>query len=817
MADNANNKEIVVKRISQLQEGEYNDNHVIAIDDGDPTHPLMKLPLSKVKGIPGETGPQGPQGPQGPAGPQGETGEQGVPGADGEPGEDGADGVSPSVEIDEIAPTESEPGGVSITIKDAANPEGQTFDLHNGRTTYSDWRRASATQYASYSSSVFDLNDNLASTEGTSEDIFVSQNKLVFNKGTYVVMAAILVECLTAANEYKTVVVSPAQGIQGIKWQQDWSLGSNSSEIRMVTYILDVQSDNTPFVMTVSGFDDTEGQTKLVRLDAFKLAGALQPGSGSSITITPTYNAGTEIATFTIGSTTGSIKIPHNAKHEFLDATAQGATDASVLSATHPNGGEPDTLYFIKETVSLKGDSLDRYNIYSWNPDKIPDSAKPFPDNTKYVLVDEASLSATEIISLFGDVGAEIAAIVESRILYTVELGSVTDAYNFSGNTSGFIWTLFSPNMNMDLKAGITNYAFGLDDDVSCTEFILGIYELDIEHNIFSWVADTGNIAHPKSGTNIGKFTHVTTEVDAITGEPKSTLKTRKLYCALFLTDANTVKFLGSSMSQAVHTIPRLGMGDFNITALNPDASEITNATLTDKDRLQYAIPSFSGLAGSEARSVCHVFLAITNIQFHASEPTSPFNTMPATTSHDAYVVSPTKVQYAQAAFDNIVIDSSSGVVLQKIVPLKDVNITAWTILDTSANAVPHNPPGTMVYDENFNELCGHNATLQATLASEGVMPDTGGQVYTHRYTVNNSQSIHLTAGNAYWFPIISNPSLAEWWYATVTENGNNVYSPTTDGAAIGSLFYFDTEGINQGMHVARMTLEDDQGNTYDI
>lgn len=114
----AKDKEIVVKRIYMLDEGTYDAKSYVVIDDGIPSHKLKKLPLSKIKGQKGDKGDKGDTGPQG---------------ADGADGRDGADGFSPEVTIEPIEPSGGNPGGYEITITSAEHPEGQTFEIYDGR------------------------------------------------------------------------------------------------------------------------------------------------------------------------------------------------------------------------------------------------------------------------------------------------------------------------------------------------------------------------------------------------------------------------------------------------------------------------------------------------------------------------------------------------------------------------------------------------------------------------------------------------------------------------------------------------------------
>lgn len=85
------------------------------------------------KGERGEQGLQGIQGVQGERGLQGEKGEKGNDGQNGQDGRDGTngtngqDGVSPAVAIEPIQ------GGHQITITDATHPQGQRFNVMDGK------------------------------------------------------------------------------------------------------------------------------------------------------------------------------------------------------------------------------------------------------------------------------------------------------------------------------------------------------------------------------------------------------------------------------------------------------------------------------------------------------------------------------------------------------------------------------------------------------------------------------------------------------------------------------------------------------------
>jgi hypothetical protein len=154
---------------------------------------------------------------------------------------------------------------------------------------------------------------------------------------------------------------------------------------------------------------------------------------------------------------------------------------------------------------------------------------------------------------------------------------------------------------------------------------------------------------------------------------------------------------------------------------------------------------------------------------------------------------------------------------MQKIVPLMNVNIVAWTIVDSSQNA-SNGHPGATILDEELHLICGSTnsgQSINASLDSEG---SVAGNAYFHKYVVNNSNKVQLEAGKAYWFPICSNPSgTPASWYVTYEEGGQTTYAPTTDTSAEQSYYYTAQYGIKNNSPVFNMTLEDDNGNTYEI
>lgn len=94
---------------------------------------ILTLGMSKSyteESLIGKGAIKGEKGDRGEKGEKGDTGEQGVPGERGEqgqPGTPGADGVSPSVSVEQIT------DGHSVNITDKDHPEGQSFNVMDGK------------------------------------------------------------------------------------------------------------------------------------------------------------------------------------------------------------------------------------------------------------------------------------------------------------------------------------------------------------------------------------------------------------------------------------------------------------------------------------------------------------------------------------------------------------------------------------------------------------------------------------------------------------------------------------------------------------
>lgn len=135
------------------------------------------------------------------------------------------------------------------------------------------WRRATGSNKASYESGKFNLNSNLVSPDGNTNDIYIQDGELKFNRGTYIVMATVKVEVADNLPEYKAVAVEPESGIPGLSWLQDWTVPDGFEE-RTLAYVLDVFDNGSLLELSLGGPSDTEADVYLTRVDCCKVADA---------------------------------------------------------------------------------------------------------------------------------------------------------------------------------------------------------------------------------------------------------------------------------------------------------------------------------------------------------------------------------------------------------------------------------------------------------------------------------------------------------------------------------------------------------------
>ena len=161
-------------------------------------------------------------------------------------------------------------------------------------------------------------------------------------------------------------------------------------------------------------------------------------------------------------------------------------------------------------------------------------------ENNKLV-VDEDAIEQT--------VADEIADIVNSRVMYTMDIGAITDAVTPSGNQSYCIGTLFNPNMDMEIDSN-TNVIVATSQNGTGNHCYLALYELDLASGEYNWVANTADVNSDihNTGYHHYKFAYVK--------DNKFKLKTNKMYYFCLIGDMNSVRFAGSPITEPFNTVP---------------------------------------------------------------------------------------------------------------------------------------------------------------------------------------------------------------------------------------------------------------------
>lgn len=143
----------------------------------------------------------------------------------------------------------------------------------------------------------------------------------------------------------------------------------------------------------------------------------------------------------------------------------------------------------------------------------------------------------------------EIAEIVNSRVMYTMDIGAITNAVTPSGNQSYCIGTLFNPNMDMEIDSN-TNVIVATSQAGSGSHCYLALYELDLASGEYNWIANTADIDSDihTTGYHHYKFAYVK--------DNKFKLKTNKMYYFCLIGDMNSVRFAGSPITEPFNTVP---------------------------------------------------------------------------------------------------------------------------------------------------------------------------------------------------------------------------------------------------------------------
>jgi len=452
----------------------------------------------------------------------------------------------------------------------------------------------------------------------------------------------------------------------------------------------------------------------------------------------PLATSGASVAASTSGAMSAADKYKlDNTNNVYLDATGEGATDESVINACAEKDNEFKT-YFVKEKVVIIDEEdpetpiiMDRYNIYKYNPDKVPVSGAEFPDNSKYVLVDAASYSAAEIDELLMEEVTEAVDTIRSRILYTMDLGAVRGREQFPGVSQPYVFfTLFSPSMTMEINTD-TTIVIGMTDSGQFTEsnvfMYIALYEIDMASGTMNWIANTDNLANLAGINTTGvKHTKLHSIATTMNNEPLE-LRSDKLYYAAIITNKNSVKLLGTHVDSQVNCTPSVGRQIQSHYGQN-DYTE---------DMIRTLDGSFTLSGGNELTNT--VFVAITNIELNNIEPANaPFDII------NSFRLLP------RSSNEWLGSSADQDEVFQTISPDNDCTITSWAIIDNIES--PTNKTLGKVFTVNYTVI--HEDDDPNNPSGTVVTEEVGTNMYKHTYTPNTP--INLSSTGDYYFPAAS-------------------------------------------------------------
>lgn len=265
-----------------------------------------------------------------------------------------------------------------------------------------------------------------------------------------------------------------------------------------------------------------------------------------------------------------------------------------------------------------------------WTADDLPGGASElFTDDTltgSGTSDDPLGVNTEEIEEIALGEAEDVVDAVRSKILYTLDLGSVSGGQSISGSQFHIEATLFNPNMNQELSEATSTLLFATNQTegeqqsaIENKKAFLAIYRYDMSTespsgvaNSINWVANTDNIISMLGGPNYQKglkhvkFAHI---ADGSEEGQKETLYSNKMYYLVMISNCTGCKIVGNAKSEQLNTTP--------YTAFRIDNAKIagTSTAITindiDKDTLRTILPTLT----PESEINSRLFAAITNVQ----------------------------------------------------------------------------------------------------------------------------------------------------------------------------------------------------------
>lgn len=306
-----------------------------------------------------------------------------------------------------------------------------------------------------------------------------------------------------------------------------------------------------------------------------------------------------EVFVATYGTTTSAqIATALEDKLVFAAREISGGVAIAPLSETLTGG----VYHFI---YSAPDGSREIWEVTSngWTFDDLPGGiGGVFIDNTltgSGTKEDPLGINPVEIEEIaLGEAEAVVDA-VRSKIVYTLDLGSITSGQPIQGSGNLFAKaTLFNPNMDQPLNTTNSKIIFATNQsDGGVTSAYFALYRYDMLTNEIHWVANTDNFASmlATSGVHIVPITHVDLNEE---GNPVQ-LKSNKMYYIVLISNMNGGKVVGNATSENLNSVPLVA---FRVD--NMDSNNLSAATIQTK------FPTLT----PESEINSRLFAAITNV-----------------------------------------------------------------------------------------------------------------------------------------------------------------------------------------------------------
>lgn len=253
------------------------------------------------------------------------------------------------------------------------------------------------------------------------------------------------------------------------------------------------------------------------------------------------------------------------------------------------------------------GDSLDR--IYHGRSYELT-----IVGNSWYL----AEIYNTDVLYVTDDDLKNALAVIKSRLIYTIPIGSVGRIEQIKLDANGtdiaLHATLFNPNMDQDLNTDsnvVVNFGSS-GNNFSGSEFMLfAVYEFDRTNRIWKWVANTDAIAN--TGSNVTGIQHYPL---AYRDANKTKLESAHLYLLVCAGRKNTVEIMGnqleanlnmSSQSLAIATGKQNNSGYTGAANFGTDFSTLDLSTFSEAQ-------ANSRVGNQQAARVFAVFTNLKNL-----------------------------------------------------------------------------------------------------------------------------------------------------------------------------------------------------------